>query len=73
MTNPPTLSLHLTLDEVNTILNALGGLPYVQVYTLIQKVQGQAGTQLEHQNGQTASLQEYEQMPPLGDEVTKHD
>lgn len=73
MPNPTTLNLHLTLDEVNTILNALGGLPYAQVYGLIQKVQGQAGAQLEHQNDPAASLQENEQMPSLSNHATKQD
>lgn len=72
MTNQPTLNLQLSLEEVNTILNALGGLPYVQVHALIQKVQAQAETQLAHQNGQAVSLQENEKMPSLGDDGTKH-
>ncbi|MCA1745054.1 MAG: hypothetical protein LC643_05000 [Bacteroidales bacterium] len=54
MTHQPTLSLHLSLEEVNTILNALGGLPYMQVYALIQKVQGQAEAQLKQENEQAA-------------------
>lgn len=54
MTNQPTLTLSLSIEEVNTILNALGGLPYVQVYALVQKIQEQAGAQMGHQEEQAA-------------------
>ncbi len=53
MQNQNNLTLHLTLDEVNTILTSLGNLPYVQVYELIQKIQGQAGAQVQQETEQT--------------------
>jgi hypothetical protein len=40
------LTLQLTIDETNLILESLGHLPFVRVYTLIGKIQEQAGQQL---------------------------
>ena len=40
------LKLQLTVDETNLILEALGTLPFSKVYTLIGKIQEQAGQQL---------------------------
>ncbi len=44
-----TIPLNLTLEETNTILEALGQMPYARVYTLIAKIQQQATTHL-HEN-----------------------
>ncbi|MFI6520891.1 hypothetical protein ACIBF1_35425 [Spirillospora sp. NPDC050679] len=41
------LTLKLTLPQVNQILDALGKLPYAEVYELIGDLQRQARTQLE--------------------------
>lgn len=41
------LTLNLTLDEVNKILEALGNLPFVQVHELIGTIQAQATAQLK--------------------------
>ncbi|WP_375582770.1 hypothetical protein [Cyclobacterium xiamenense] len=71
MSNPSTLTLQLTLDEVNTILNALGGLPYAQVYGLVQKVQAQAEAQLAQQNGQTPSLPQNQKKPAVDEDPRK--
>ena len=47
------INLTLTLEEVNSILNALGTQPYAQVQPLIAKIQTQGSTQLQAaQNGQ---------------------
>ena len=47
------IQLTLTLEEVNTLLNALGDQPYNQIYLLIAKIQSQGSTQLQAiQNGQ---------------------
>ena len=47
-----TMELKLTVEETNTLLHALGNLPYVQVHQLVQKIQTQAGQQLDKlQNG----------------------
>ena len=47
------INLTLTLEEVNSILNALGMQPYAQVQPLIAKIQTQGSTQLQAaQNGQ---------------------
>ena len=42
-----TISLHLTLEETNTVLEALGQMPYARVYLLIQKIQQQATERLQ--------------------------
>ena len=47
------IQLTLSLEEVNSILNALGTQPYAQVQPLIAKIQTQGSTQLQAaQNGQ---------------------
>lgn len=52
------IQLQLTLDEVNVILNALGNLPYAQVYQLIHKINQQSVPQVEQGNlGQAHSSQ----------------
>ncbi len=46
------INLKLTVDEANTVLQALGQLPFAQVYNLVEKIRNQAGQQLEMpQNG----------------------
>tara|TARA_B100000780_G_scaffold261801_1_gene214480 strand:+ start:2077 stop:2280 length:204 start_codon:yes stop_codon:yes gene_type:complete len=46
------IQLTLSLEEVNTLLNALGTQPYAQVQPLIAKIQTQGSTQLQAaQNG----------------------
>ena len=40
------IRLDLTVEEANTVLEALGQLPYVRVHLLIDKVQRQATSQL---------------------------
>lgn len=42
-----TITLKLTVEETNAILHSLGNMPYVQVNQLIQKIQHQAGPQLQ--------------------------
>ena len=45
-----TLQLHLTIDEVNLLLEALGDLPFARVHTLIGSIQQQAQEQLQESN-----------------------
>lgn len=40
------ITLKLTISETNSILGALGSLPYIQVMELIAKIQAQAKEQL---------------------------
>lgn len=50
------LEIKLTLAEVNQVLEALGNMPYVQVYELVQKIQSQARGQVQASpGGSTAS------------------
>ena len=44
------IRLDLSLEETNTVLEALGQLPYARVHLLIGKVQQQATAQLESAN-----------------------
>ena len=47
------INLTFTLEEVNSVLNALGTQPYAQVQPLIAKIQTQGSAQLQAaQNGQ---------------------
>ena len=48
------LKFLLNINETNTVLRALGNLPYTQVYELMQKIQGQAQAQL--QNGAAGEM-----------------
>ena len=41
------ISINLTLEEVNIILDSLGRLPYSEVFHLIHKVKAQAEAQVE--------------------------
>jgi hypothetical protein len=42
----PKITLTLTLPEINLVLEALGQLPYAQVYELVGTIQQQAKAQL---------------------------
>ena len=47
------ITLKLTLEEVNTILTALGTQPYTDVYQLVNKIQAEGSSQLQNtENGQ---------------------
>lgn len=48
-----SLKLELTLDEVNTVLDTLGNLPYKQIATLFEKIKSQAVAQLEEQKAES--------------------
>jgi hypothetical protein len=39
-------NLKVTIEEANLILEALGNLPFIKVYALVAKIQGQASEQL---------------------------
>lgn len=41
------IQLTLTVDEANLILEALGQMPFKQVFGLVGKIQGQAAEQLK--------------------------
>jgi hypothetical protein len=48
------MKIDLTINEVNTILQALGNAPYAQVFELVEKIRTQAQAQVqttEQQNG----------------------
>jgi hypothetical protein len=40
------ITIHISLEEANLILESLGNLPFVKVYALIGKIQEQAHQQL---------------------------
>ncbi len=44
------ITLKLKPDEINIILEGIGNLPFIKVYTLISKIQGQASAQLGGDN-----------------------
>ena len=49
------LNLKLSVDDVNTILKALGQMPFQQVYQVIETINQQANQQLgAQQNGQAS-------------------
>ena len=47
------IKLELEIAEVNSILTALGQMPFVQVQALIVKIQGQAAPQVAQKEEQT--------------------
>lgn len=51
------INLQLSIEEVNTLLASLGNMPYVQVYSLVQKIQQQASAQLPAQGNGHAVAQ----------------
>ncbi len=52
------IKLELTVDQVNTILQSLGNMPYVQVHELINTIQQQGASQLNHGDSLNANHQE---------------
>lgn len=46
------INLKLTVEEANTVLNALGNMPYGQVFQLIAKIHEQAA----EQSGESAKI-----------------
>lgn len=40
------MTLELTIDQINIILNALGNAPYTQVFSLIAEIQKQGQAQM---------------------------
>lgn len=45
------ITLKLTIDEANLVLESLGNMPFAKVHVLIEKIQNQAEKQLK--NGQS--------------------
>ena len=41
------ISINLTIEEINKILESLGQRPYVEVFQLINKIQAQAQAQVQ--------------------------
>jgi hypothetical protein len=48
------LKLELTVNEINTIMQALGQMPYASVYELVAKIKTQAEAQLAPQENPDA-------------------
>ena len=46
------LKFNLTVDDTNTILEALGNMPFAKVYGLIEKIQQQAQQQMQSEGQQ---------------------
>lgn len=59
------LTLKLTLDEINLVLNALGEQPFARVYQLVSKLQTQVNDQA--QQNETDPIKEKEREPILTD------
>lgn len=45
------LTLKLSIDEINLILESLGNQPYAKVFQLIEKIRGEANEQLSNSQG----------------------
>jgi hypothetical protein len=44
------IELRLAIEDVNLLLEALGGLPFARVYGLVGKIQAQAAQQIQSAN-----------------------
>jgi len=44
------MKIELTIEEINSILIALGNMPYAQVFELVQKIRQQAQNQIKEQD-----------------------
>ena len=51
MNSVQQLTLNLTIDEINVILDALGQRPYAEVFQLVEKIQAQSQAQLQTRPG----------------------
>lgn len=51
-----SLHIHLSVDETNLILEALGNLPFAKVYGLVANIQQQASTQLATPGADAGSM-----------------
>jgi hypothetical protein len=58
------VNLELSLEETNLVLEALGAMPYVRVYTLVAKVQKQAQDQLRDSSQPGAAALEPDETSP---------
>lgn len=45
------VTMNLSIDEANLVLEALGNMPYRRVYELVAKIQQQASEQLSENQG----------------------
>ena len=59
MNNKKEIKLTLSIDETNSILDALGQQPFVKVFGLIEKIQQQANQQLNKMEVQTAPVKSF--------------
>jgi hypothetical protein len=50
------ISLQLSADEINLILEGLGSMPFVKVFALIGKIQQQAAVQLKQASEATGAI-----------------
>lgn len=62
------INLTLTIEEANLILESLGNMPFKTVFSLINKIQTQAASQLQ-ENGQMNEAAAVE-LKPIGMEKT---
>lgn len=50
------IDLKLSVEEINTVLEALGQMPFVRVFSLIENLQQQASRQLSRANSEPNGL-----------------
>ncbi|MFQ5587903.1 MAG: hypothetical protein ACE5F7_03600 [Nitrospiria bacterium] len=57
---PQTITLEVSIDEANLVLEGLGHIPFARVYALVNKLQAQASGQLNaaSPNGVTQKVEE---------------
>ena len=49
------MKLNLTITEINSVLQALGNMPYAQVFELVEKIREQVQPQLAAKQGDAAA------------------
>ncbi len=60
---PQEMTLKFTIEEANLILEGLGQMPFARVYTLINKLQMQAGQQINGASANGAAQEIAEEQP----------
>ncbi|WP_413167902.1 hypothetical protein ACL6C3_14465 [Capilliphycus salinus ALCB114379] len=59
------ITINLTLEELNKILESLGERPYVEVFQLINKIQAQAEAQLQAKKMREQELNQQLNQPEI--------
>lgn len=63
------ITLKITVDEANLVLEGLGQLPFARVYSLVAKLQDQAARQLNGEDPGEQAAQSQAGAPQIGEKA----